>query len=143
MERVFDVELQIEYYGCVVDFFGCVGRLEEVYRFIENMLMELDYIMLGVFLSVCKIYGNVEFGEKVVKRLIEFEELDFGMYVLLLNIYVLLGKWKELNEIRGSMRDLGIDKEFGCSIIEVDNQIYEFFVGDIIYFEKEVIYQRL
>ncbi|CAG7910468.1 unnamed protein product [Brassica rapa] len=143
MERVFDVEPQIEHYGCVVDLLGRVGRLEEAYRFIENMPMEPDHIMLGALLSACKIHGNVELGEKVAKRLIESEESDSGTYVLLSNIYASSGKWKESNEIRGSMRDSGIDKEPGCSTIEVDNQIHEFLVGDTTHPEKEAIYQRL
>nr|VDD32672.1 unnamed protein product [Brassica oleracea] len=143
MERVFDVEPQIEHYGCVVDLLGRVGRLEEAYRFIENMPMEPDHIMLGALLSACKIHGNVELGEKVAKRLIESEDSDSGTYVLLSNIYASSGKWKESNEIRGSMRDSGIDKEPGCSTIEVNNQIHEFLVGDTTHPEKEAIYQRL
>ncbi|CAN7140282.1 unnamed protein product [Brassica rapa subsp. narinosa] len=143
MERVFDVEPQIEHYGCVVDLLGRVGRLEEAYRFIENMPMEPDHIMLGALLSACKIHGNVELGEKIAKRLIESEDSDSGTYVLLSNIYASSGKWKESNEIRGSMRDSGIGKEPGCSTIEVDNQIHEFLVGDTTHPEKEAIYQRL
>ncbi|CAN7067337.1 unnamed protein product [Brassica rapa subsp. trilocularis] len=143
MERVFDVEPQIEHYGCVVDLLGRVGRLEEAYRFIENMPMEPDHIMLGALLSACKIHGNVELGEEVAKRLIESEDSDSGTYVLLSNIYASSGKWKESNEIRGSMRDSGIGKEPGCSTIEVDNQIHEFLVGDTTHPEKEAIYQRL
>lgn len=143
MERVFDVEPQIEHYGCVVDLLGRVGRLEEAYRFVENMPIEPDHIMLGALLSACKIHGNMELGEEVAKRLIESEDSDSGTYVLLSNIYASSGKWKESNEVRGSMRDSGIDKEPGCSTIELDNQIHEFLVGDTTHPEKEAIYQRL
>ncbi|KAG5376310.1 hypothetical protein IGI04_040906 [Brassica rapa subsp. trilocularis] len=90
-----------------------------------------------------QIHGNVELGEEVAKRLIESEDSDSGTYVLLSNIYASSGKWKESNEIRGSMRDSGIGKEPGCSTIEVDNQIHEFLVGDTTHPEKEAIYQRL
>ncbi|VVB16560.1 unnamed protein product [Arabis nemorensis] len=143
MWRVFGVEPQIEHYGCIVDLLGRVGRLEEAYRFIENMPIEPDHIMLGALLSACKIHGNMELGKKVAKRLLESENSDSGTYILLSNIYASSGKWKESTEIRGSMRESGIEKEPGCSTIEVDNQIHEFLVGDIAHPQKEVIYQRL
>ncbi|ESQ42453.1 hypothetical protein EUTSA_v10015737mg [Eutrema salsugineum] len=143
MSRVFSVEPQIEHYGCIVDLLGRVGRLEEAYRFVENMPVEPDHIMLGALLSACKIHGNMELGEKVAKRLFESESSDSGTYVLLSNIYASSGKWKECTDIRGSMRKSGIEKEPGCSTIEVDNQIHEFLVGDITHPEKEAIYKRL
>ncbi|CAA7032253.1 unnamed protein product [Microthlaspi erraticum] len=143
MRRVFGVEPQIEHYGCVVDLLGRVGRVEEAYRFVETMPMEPDHIMLGAILSACKIHGNMELGEKVAKRLIDSEGSDSGTYVLLSSIYASSGKWKEATEVRGSMRESGIEKEPGCSTIEVDNQIHEFFVGDITHPEKDAIYQRL
>ncbi|KAG7538310.1 Pentatricopeptide repeat [Arabidopsis suecica] len=143
MWRVFSIEPQIEHYGCIVDLLGRVGLLEEAYRFIENMPIEPDHIMLGALLSACKIHGNMELGEKIAKRLFESENPDSGTYVLLSNIYASSGKWKESTEIRESMRESGIEKEPGCSTIEVDNQIHEFHVGDIAHPHKEAIYQRL
>lgn len=121
MRRVFGVEPQVEHYGCIVDLLGRVGRVEEAYRYIENMPIEPDHIMLGSLLSACKIHGNMELGEKVAKRLLESEDSDSGTYVLLSNIYASSGKWKESSEVRGSMRESGIEKEPGCSTIEVDN----------------------
>lgn len=143
MWRVFNVEPQIEHYGCIVDLLGRVGRLEEAYRFIENMPIEPDHIMLGALLSACKIHGNMELGEKIAKRILESENSDSGTYVLLSNIYASSGKWKESTKVRESMRESGIEKEPGCSTIEVDNQIHEFLVGDITHPHKETIYQRL
>ncbi|KAL1217699.1 putative pentatricopeptide repeat-containing protein [Cardamine amara subsp. amara] len=143
MWRVFSVEPQIEHYGCIVDLLGRVGRLEEAYRFIENMPMEPDHIMLGALLSACKIHGNMKLGEKIAKRLLASENPDSGTYVLLSNIYASSGKWKESTEVRESMRESGIGKEPGCSTIEVNNKIHEFLVGDIKHPHKEAIYQRL
>ncbi|CAN8253278.1 unnamed protein product [Cochlearia groenlandica] len=143
MKRVFDVEPQIEHYGCIVDLLGRVGQLEEAYRFIENMPMEPDHIMLGALLSACKIHGNIELGEKIAKRLFEYESSDSGTYVMLSNIYASSGKWRESNEIRESMRESGVEKEPGRSTIEVNNIIHEFLVSDIAHNKKEAIYQRL
>ncbi|XP_010483530.1 PREDICTED: putative pentatricopeptide repeat-containing protein At5g59200, chloroplastic [Camelina sativa] len=143
MWRVFNVEPQIEHYGCIVDLLGRVGRLEEACRFIENMPIEPDHIMLGALLSACKIHGNMELGERIAKRLLESENPDSGTYVLLSNIYASSGKWKETTEIRESMRESGIEKEPGCSTIEVDNQMHEFLAGETAHPHKDAIYQRL
>ncbi|KAL1208306.1 putative pentatricopeptide repeat-containing protein [Cardamine amara subsp. amara] len=122
MWRVFSVEPQIEHYGCIVDLLGRVGRLEEAYRFIENMPMEPDHIMLGALLSACKIHGNMKLGEKIAKRLLASENPDSGTYVLLSNIYASSGKWKESTEVRESMRESGIGKEPGCEYYRSEQQ---------------------
>lgn len=52
------------------------------------MKVILDFVVWGSLLNVCKIYGNVELGELVLERFIEFEFDDLGNYVILFNIYV-------------------------------------------------------
>lgn len=76
----------------MVDFFGRVGKIIEVYEFIKVMLIEFDLFVWGVFLGVCRQYGNIEFVEVVVKCLFEFEFQGAGLRFLL-NLYVGVGNW--------------------------------------------------
>jgi pentatricopeptide repeat protein len=134
---------KVEHYGCMVDLLGRLGRLEEAYSFIRMMKVAPDHVMLGALLSACKIHGNLELAERVAKSLVACKNADSGTYILLSNAYSSSGKWKEAAEVRTNMREEGIEKEPGCSSIEVNNEIHEFLLGDLRHPQKEKIYKKL
>ncbi|KAJ7009134.1 hypothetical protein NC653_007698 [Populus alba x Populus x berolinensis] len=143
MAKDYGIEPQIEHYGCMVDLLGRLGRLEEAYGFIRMMKVAPDHVMLGALLSACKIHGNLELAEQVAKSLVACKNADSGTYILLSNAYSSSGKWKEAAEVRTNMREEGIEKEPGCSSIEVNNEIHEFLLGDLRHPQKEKIYKKL
>ncbi|XP_015579720.2 putative pentatricopeptide repeat-containing protein At5g59200, chloroplastic [Ricinus communis] len=143
MARDYKVEPQIEHYGCMVDLLGRLGRVEEGYDFIKTMRVAPDHVMLGALLSACKIHGNVELGEEIARSLVDCGNADSGTYVLLSNVYSSSGKWKEAAQVRAEMKQGGMEKEPGCSSIEVNNKIHEFLLGDIRHPQKEAIYKKL
>ncbi|RVX23255.1 putative pentatricopeptide repeat-containing protein, chloroplastic [Vitis vinifera] len=134
---------RIEHYGCMVDLLGRVGRLEEAYDLIRTMKMTPDHIMLGTLLSACKMHKNLELGEQVAKVLEDRGQADSGTYVLLSHVYASSGKWKEAAQVRAKMKEAGMQKEPGCSSIEVNNEIHEFLLGDLRHPRKERIYEKL
>ncbi|OMO65320.1 hypothetical protein CCACVL1_21555 [Corchorus capsularis] len=143
MTRDYGIEPQIEHYGCMVDLLSRVGRLQEAYDFIRSLKIAPDQVMLGAFLSACKIHGNLELGEQIARTLINDGVVDSSTYVLLSNVYASSGKWNEAAQIRAKMKEGGIQKEPGCSSIEVNNEIHEFLLGDIRHPQKEKIYKKL
>ncbi|GMN50185.1 hypothetical protein TIFTF001_019345 [Ficus carica] len=143
MVRDYNIEPQVEHYGCMVDLLGRVGRLEEAFSFIKRMKTAPDHIMLGALLSACKIHGNLELGEQIARSLLDCGKADSGTYVLLSNVYASSGRWKEAAKVRAEMKEGGIQKEPGCSLIEVNNEIHEFLLGDIRHPHKEEIYKKL
>ncbi|KAF4371832.1 hypothetical protein F8388_009221 [Cannabis sativa] len=143
MVKDYEIEPQMEHYGCIVDLLGRVGRLEEAHSFIQRMKTGPDHIMLGALLSACKTHGNLELGEQVAKTLLDCGKADSGTYVLLSNVYASSGRWSEAAKVRAEMKEGGIQKEPGCSLIEVNNEIHEFLLGDIRHPQKEEIYNKL
>ncbi|KAM5562910.1 putative pentatricopeptide repeat-containing protein [Rosa sericea] len=137
------IQPQIEHHGCMVDLLARSGRIEEAYSFIERMKMAPDHIMLGALLSACKIHGNFELGERVAEMLVNCDDADSGTFVLLSNVYAASGKWKEAAQVRALTKEAGTPKEPGCSLIEVNNEIHEFLLGDIRHPQKENIYRKL
>ncbi|XWS31175.1 hypothetical protein CRYUN_Cryun23aG0054800 [Craigia yunnanensis] len=119
------------------------GHLKEAYSFIRSMKKSPVHVMLGALLSACKIHGNLELGEQVARILMNHELVDSGTYVLLSNVYASSGKWKEAAQIRAKMKEVGIQKEPGCSSTEVNNEIHEFLLGDLRHPQKEKIYKKL
>ncbi|XP_017974146.1 PREDICTED: putative pentatricopeptide repeat-containing protein At5g59200, chloroplastic [Theobroma cacao] len=143
MTRDYGIQPQVEHYGCIVDLLGRVGRLKEAFDFIRSMKIAPDHVMLVAFLSACKIHGNLELGEQVARILVNHGVVDSGTYILLSNVYASLGKWKEAAHIRAKMKEDGIQKEPGCSSIDVNNEIHEFLLGDLRHPQKGKIYEKL
>ncbi|KAG4967783.1 hypothetical protein JHK87_033434 [Glycine soja] len=143
MEMIHGIEPEVEHYGCMVDILGRVGRLEEAFDFIGRMGVEADDKMLCSLLSACKIHKNIGMGEKVAKLLSEHYRIDSGSFIMLSNFYASLGRWSYAAEVREKMEKGGIIKEPGCSSIEVNNAIHEFFSGDLRHPERKRIYKKL
>ncbi|KAJ4957974.1 hypothetical protein NE237_025085 [Protea cynaroides] len=133
MSAVYGVEPQLEHYACIVDLLGRAGRLEEAETFIEEKIGGFeggDANVWGALLGACKIYGNVEIGTKVWKKLTNLRA-DCGTYVLLYNIFREAGWETEARKVRRSISVEGLKKKPGCSLVEVDGVVYEFLAGDL------------
>ncbi|KAE9592473.1 hypothetical protein Lal_00028570 [Lupinus albus] len=143
METVHGIEPQVEHYGCMVDILGRVGRLEQAYNFIGRMRVQADDKMLCALLSACKTHRNTEIGEKVANLLSSCSTMDSGSYIMLSNFYASIGRWNYAAQVRETMGKEGISKEPGCSSIEVNSVLHEFFAGDVRHPEREGIYKKL
>ncbi|KAK8933234.1 Pentatricopeptide repeat-containing protein [Platanthera zijinensis] len=121
----------IKHYGCIVDLLGRTGRLEEAYRFIEEGLpMEPTPILWRTLLSACGVHRNLDLGKKVFRRIIELDDSHGGDYVIMSNMCASNQRWEEVNQIRKLMSERGAAKVPGCSSIQVDGTVHEFFSGD-------------
>lgn len=76
----------------------------------------------------------------MLKSLPNVEFQDSGIYVLLSNLYATNKKWAEVRSVRRLMKQKGISKAPGSSIISVDGMSHEFLVGDISHPQSEDIY---
>ncbi|KAK9283661.1 hypothetical protein L1049_011911 [Liquidambar formosana] len=121
---------KVEHFGCIVDLLGRSGYLKEAHELIKHMPMEPHPILLASLLSACRLHKNVRLAEEVALQLVELEPENCGNYVLLSSIYSKAGRWDEAAKLRRMMKDKGIMKKPGCSSIEVNNGVQEFFAGD-------------
>lgn len=69
--------------------------------------------------GVCLVYENVGFGEFVVKFFIDLELENIGNYVLLVNIYVVVGRWEDVENMCVMINYVRLGKILGYSIVEV------------------------
>ncbi|KAK9278308.1 hypothetical protein L1049_027873 [Liquidambar formosana] len=139
MSRDFGIEPRIEHYGCMVDILGRAGLIEEAYQFITNMPIQPNAVVWRTLLASCKVHKNVEFGEESLKHLVRLEPTHSGDYILLSNIYASVGRWEDALRVRSQMKEKGIKKTPGCSLIELDGVIHEFFAEDNVHpFSKEI-----
>ncbi|XP_019053204.1 PREDICTED: pentatricopeptide repeat-containing protein At4g14820 [Nelumbo nucifera] len=132
-----------EHYGCMVDLFGRANLLREALELIETMPIPPNVVVWGSLLAACRLHGEVELGEFAAKRLLELDPDHDGAHVLLSNIYAKAKRWDDVVGVRKLMKHRGVNKERGCSKIEVNNEIHEFVMADRNHKLADEIYEKL
>ncbi|MED6155536.1 hypothetical protein PIB30_006038 [Stylosanthes scabra] len=133
----------IQHYGCMVDLYGRAGRIKDAWNVVKSMPMEPDVMIWGALLSGARMHGDIETCEVSIKKLLELDPSNSGAYVLLSNVYAKLGRWREVRHLRELMEARRIKKVPGCSLVEIDGVLHEFFVGDDSHLETQDIYRML
>ncbi|TQE03692.1 hypothetical protein C1H46_010666 [Malus baccata] len=86
---------------------------------------------------------NLDLGIQAAERLLELVPQHDGTYVLLSNLYATAGYWDDVAKVRKLMRDRGVKKEPGCSLIDVENMVHVFLVDDTKHPEVQAVYKYL
>ncbi|KAL8127383.1 hypothetical protein AgCh_014340 [Apium graveolens] len=140
MENKFGIEAGVEHYGCMIDLLGRAGRLDEAYNLIKKMKVKPDFVIWGSLLAACRMHKNVELGEISARKLFELDPKNCGYYVLLSNIYADAGRWEDVERMRIFMKNRGLTKPPGFSLVEFKGRVHVFLVGDVEHPEHEKIY---
>ncbi|KAJ7976297.1 Pentatricopeptide repeat-containing protein [Quillaja saponaria] len=143
MNSEFHVEPGVEHYGCMVDLLGRAGYLKEAYGLIKEMKVMPDFIVWGSLLGACRMHKNMELGEISARKLFELDPSNCGYYVLLSNIYADAGRWDAVERMRILMKNQGLVKPPGYSLVELRGRIHVFLVGDKEHPQHEKIYAYL
>ncbi|KAL4580831.1 hypothetical protein LXL04_017035 [Taraxacum kok-saghyz] len=130
MVRTNGLTPRIEHYGCMVDLLGRAGRLEQAEELIVNIPGGPDDVALKALLGACKKHRNFEIGERTGQRLLDTVPEDGAPYVALSNMFASQANWDRVAETRLKMKENAVKKDPGCSWIEINGAIHEFFVED-------------
>lgn len=143
MVQDYNIIPRMEHYVCMVDLLGRSGHLEKAEEFIKIMPLEPSSTIWGALLGGCRIHGNIELAERVAELIFQLDPGNAGCYVLLSNIYAAAGRWDGVAKVRKLMIEKGVKKTPGCTLIEVNNKVHSFFVGDRTHPQSENIYTML
>ncbi|XP_020276412.1 pentatricopeptide repeat-containing protein ELI1, chloroplastic-like [Asparagus officinalis] len=143
MSREFGIDPKVEHYGCVVDLLSRAGRLDEAENLISSMRVSPNAIVWGALLGGCRIYGDVDRGERAAHRILQLDPDHSGSHIYLANAYASVGKLEEAAKYRVWMREKQVVKTPGCSWIEIDNAVYEFLMGDRSHPQSGKIYAMI
>ncbi|CAN0879258.1 Pentatricopeptide repeat-containing protein At5g06540 [Linum grandiflorum] len=130
MKIEYGVNPRLEHYGCMVDLLGRAGKLEEAEKFVLEMPVEPNAPIWGALLGACKIHRNADVAERVGKILTELKPDHSGYYVLLSNIFARAKMFKNVEKMRQAMKEKGVKKPPGYSLIEMDGEVHRFTLGD-------------
>ncbi|XVF16645.1 hypothetical protein REPUB_Repub10bG0050200 [Reevesia pubescens] len=143
MEKCYGVVPTLEHYTCMANLLGRAGHLQEAEEFINKMPFEADEVVWGALLNSCWFWMDMEVGERVAEKLFNLNSRTISTYVVLSNIYAVLGKWGEKMNVRKRLRDLEVKKDPGCSWIELDNRLFVFSIDDRSHPSCHMIYATL
>jgi len=74
------------------------------------------------------MHKNVELAEISARKLFNLDPSDCGYYVLLSNMYANAGRWEDVERIRILMKNHGLAKLPGFSLVEVKGWVHVFLV---------------
>ncbi|KAF5191505.1 Pentatricopeptide repeat-containing protein [Thalictrum thalictroides] len=140
MKTDYNIVPKVQHCACIVDLYCRSGLLQEAYTFITKMETEPNVVIWGILLSACRINLNVDLAERAVEKLLLLEPENSGNYVLLANIYSIVGRWQDALKIRNLMKDKRLQKTSAYSWIEGDDTVHKFLVGDTSHPMSDEIY---
>ncbi|EPS72070.1 hypothetical protein M569_02684 [Genlisea aurea] len=130
MTRKYGLSPGIEHFGAVSDALGRAGKLEEAYEFISGLHIQPTVAIWSTLLSACRVYKNVELAEDVTRQMLTIDPNCMTALILLSNVYVAAGRWKDGAKLRNRMRKKGLKKTAACTGIEIKGQLHVFVTGD-------------
>ncbi|KAK3421648.1 hypothetical protein EUGRSUZ_G02285 [Eucalyptus grandis] len=134
---------RMEHYGCMVDLLARAGLLVQAVEFVNKMPVKADAVIWATLLGACRLHKNVDLAEVALHQLNELEPGNPTNYVTLSNIYKDVGKWKDVARLKAAMKDTGRRKLPGCSLIEVNDDIVQFYSLDERHPDSDEIYEAL
>ncbi|PON88988.1 Pentatricopeptide repeat [Trema orientale] len=146
MGTIYGVKPQREHHACVVDLLARAGMVEEAEKFIEEKMGGFegwDANVWGALLGACRVYGKVEVGNRVWKKLADMGIADCGAHVLSYNMYREAGWEMQAKGVRKMISKSGMLKQPGCSVIEVNGVFEEFLAGDLCHPQAQEIFKIL
>lgn len=143
MTRTYNVTPTIEHYGCMVDLLGRANLLVEAEKFIRFLPIRPDAVMWRSLLFACRSHGNIKLAEFAASKIEELEPERRGSRILLSNIYASASRWSDVKRVRKGMVFQGIQKEPGCSFIEISGTVHEFYVADELHHKFTDIYETV
>lgn len=141
--KYYGIEARHQHYACVVDLLGRSGHLNEAYDFITTMPIEPGVSVWGALLGACKIYRHVTLGEYAAEQLFSLDPFNTGHYVQLSNLYASSRLWDSVAKVRILMREKGLSKDLGYSLIEINGKLQAFRVGDKSHPRFKEIFEEL
>ncbi|KAM1432188.1 hypothetical protein ACFXTO_014744 [Malus domestica] len=138
MEPKYGTKSGIEHFVCTVDLLGRSGNFSEAIDFINKSPFPDSPLLWRTLVNV-----NLNYGMLASKRLLDLQPEEAGSYILVSNMYARGGVFDEAAKVRTLMNDLKMNKEAGCSWIEVGNRFHYFVASDMDHPKSTEIYAEL
>lgn len=136
MQTLYSIRPKLEHYSCVVDMLGRAGRFADALNLVNHMPVQPDTGIWSSLLSSCIFHGELDLGKNVAEKLLDLEPSRAETYVLVSNLFAESGNWNDVRRVRRKMKERNLQKDIGCSYIEVGGKFHNFVVGNNILSES-------
>ncbi|KAK3166456.1 hypothetical protein QOZ80_1AG0046040 [Eleusine coracana subsp. coracana] len=117
MSEKFGIIPTTEHYVCIVDMLGRAGRLPEAHKFVESLSSQQAHGVWGALLSACSNKAELKMAESIANHLLSLDPENSSYHVTLSNLYAYRGMWSGAVQIRSILREKGLMKPCGHSIV--------------------------
>ncbi|KAE9611693.1 putative tetratricopeptide-like helical domain, DYW domain-containing protein [Lupinus albus] len=143
IKKVHGMEPTLDHYGCLIDVLCRAGQLKEAEERLREMPMKPNAVLWRSLLGAARLHRNINIGEVALKHLIELEPESSGNYVLLSNMYASIGRWNDVKRVRMMMKEHGVKKLPGSSLVEINGTMHEFLTCDKTHPYCKEIYSKI
>ncbi|XP_015892956.3 putative pentatricopeptide repeat-containing protein At5g52630 isoform X2 [Ziziphus jujuba] len=143
MQKEYKIKPVMDHFACLIDMFVRLGRLDEAFNFIEKMDIEPSEFIWSILIAGCRSHGNLELGFYAAEQLLKLKPKDIETYVLLLNMYLSAGRWKDVSRVKKLMKEEKLGKLKDWSWISIKGKVYSFKPNDKSHPQNVDIYKSL
>lgn len=140
MRSLHSIEPELEHYACVVDMLGRAGRFADALDLVAKMPLQPDAGVWSSLLNSSMIHKEFNFGRIFAEKLLKLSPQKSETYVLVSNFFAGYGMWDHVRTLRRNMKELGLEKDVGCSWIEIEGKSSSFTASDRIHPESKLIW---
>ncbi|XP_039126909.1 putative pentatricopeptide repeat-containing protein At3g15130 [Dioscorea cayenensis subsp. rotundata] len=108
-----------DHYVCIVDLLSRAGRIAEAEAFIRSAPFKPSVRVWQTLLGACRVYGDIDTGERAAKAALALDKNDPSTYLLLSNMFANSSNWDGVSRVRELMENWQVKKIPGWSWIEV------------------------
>uniref|UniRef100_A0A0E0F5R4 DYW domain-containing protein n=1 Tax=Oryza meridionalis TaxID=40149 RepID=A0A0E0F5R4_9ORYZ len=143
MKKEYCIEPVVDHYGCMIDMFVRLGRVEDAFSFIKRTGFEPNEAIWSSLVAGCRSHGNMELAFYAADKLLELKPKGIETYILLLNMYISTERWQDVARVRKLMKqeDVGILRD--RSWITIKDKVYFFTANDRTHPQATELYQLL
>ncbi|XP_024537486.1 putative pentatricopeptide repeat-containing protein At3g49142 [Selaginella moellendorffii] len=95
MASRYGVSPGFEHHHCMLDILCRANQLDAAVQLIRSMPFEPTAVTWRTVLGACRKWKNVVLGELAFANLLKLDDSEFGVYILMEQIYWSLGMWEE------------------------------------------------
>ncbi|KAF8410395.1 hypothetical protein HHK36_002924 [Tetracentron sinense] len=148
MTNVYSIKPKFAHYWCMANLFAGVGLVQEAEQVLRSMPEEKDdgsseSLVWAGLLGSCRFRGDIDLGERIAKRLIELEPQNASTYALLSNVYAVAGRWEDVAVVKEMLKESGVKKNPGSSLVDLNDIVHKFKVGDKSQQGMEEVYMMM
>lgn len=130
MKKDYRIKPVLDHFACLIDMYVRLGRLEEAFALVKKMDPAPNEFIWSILVAGCRSHGNLELGFYAAEKLLELKPKDTETYVFLLNMYLSVGRWKDVSKVRKMMKEEKLGKLRDWSWISIKDKVFSFKPND-------------